>query len=585
MPLEGGFACGLDAGPARTRERLFRRFPGTAHPVRGAFLAASICLATVSGFVAASPSQAQEEARVVKRLPQGEGGNSVGVVPGREDIEAVGPSAIYADDKGGVYLLDQVNGRILSMNVDNPSAPPETLHLPPGLEPTDMVAMKDMLYVWDGKVHALQGGATDNPAAVGPAPGTSSTLEARSISDPDDLTRSAFAQMGSQTPSSDEEVIGAVGRSLTPQDFEAPIKQTVASRTLGQVSVVVLPGRNGKSAVVEARPLKDPLSLYRFEVNVSDRLGSLEVLDIDTSGNTFVFTENIPPKPGARASIFVARYTRAGRLDRIYDLPITADQIGSRRFVTISAGGKVLFLKSDATGVSIVELASRRAKRQLLDPPPLKVAGSAMEYADPGIITAVRPNSRLGVIQMGLGFEGLKWQVSPQSYGKDPDMRCTGFDGRVRRPGYLDGQVGQEVRGVPYCWGCFGTLIQFKRKVDAGALAGNWCTRDDPRTDVVGVDCSSFVSATWGLSRHYTTAEIPRITKPLDNPWDLKPGDALNKAGSHVMLFVKFTPDRKVEVLEASTGGCNGRVCRNVYPLSVLLARGYQPVRYPLLTD
>ena len=105
------------------------------------------------------------------------------------------------------------------------------------------------------------------------------------------------------------------------------------------------------------------------------------------------------------------------------------------------------------------------------------------------------------------------------------------------------------------------------------------------RTDVAGVDCSAFVSATWGLSVHYTTAAIPAIAKPVENPWDLKPGDALNKPGSHVMLFLRFTPDRKAEVMEASTGGCNGRVCRNVYPLAGLLARGYTPVRFKAFAD
>ena len=94
---------------------------------------------------------------------------------------------------------------------------------------------------------------------------------------------------------------------------------------------------------------------------------------------------------------------------------------------------------------------------------------------------------------------------------------------------------------------------------------------------------SAFVSAAWGLSVHYTTAAIPAIAKRVENPWDLKPGDALNKPGSHVMLFLRFTPDRKAEVMEASTGGCNGRVCRNVYPLASLLARGYQPVRFKAL--
>ena len=49
------------------------------------------------------------------------------------------------------------------------------------------------------------------------------------------------------------------------------------------------------------------------------------------------------------------------------------------------------------------------------------------------------------------------------------------------------------------------------------------------------------------------------------------------------MLFLRFTSDRKAEVMESSTGGCNGKVCRNVYPLSSLLARGYRPVRYRVL--
>jgi hypothetical protein len=49
------------------------------------------------------------------------------------------------------------------------------------------------------------------------------------------------------------------------------------------------------------------------------------------------------------------------------------------------------------------------------------------------------------------------------------------------------------------------------------------------------------------------------------------------------MLFLRFTPDRKAEVMESSPGACSGRVCRNIYPLSSLLARGYAPVRFKAL--
>jgi hypothetical protein len=51
------------------------------------------------------------------------------------------------------------------------------------------------------------------------------------------------------------------------------------------------------------------------------------------------------------------------------------------------------------------------------------------------------------------------------------------------------------------------------------------------------------------------------------------------------MLFLRFTPDRKAEVMESSTGGCNGKVCRNIYPLASLLARGYVPMRYRALAN
>jgi hypothetical protein len=195
----------------------------------------------------------------------------------------------------------------------------------------------------------------------------------------------------------------------------------------------------------------------------------------------------------------------------------------------------------------------------------------------------MRPLTRQQTIETAFAFEGIQWKLTPAAYGRDPDTACTGFNGRVRRPTYLHGKVGQEVRGIPYCWGCHGSLDQIRAKIERGVLAGNICTHNAPRSDATGVDCSAFVSATWGLATHYTTAAIPAIASKIHDPWDLRPGDALNKPGSHVMLFLRVTRDRKAEVMEASPGACNGRVCRNIYPLASLLARGYQPVRFRAL--
>ena len=195
------------------------------------------------------------------------------------------------------------------------------------------------------------------------------------------------------------------------------------------------------------------------------------------------------------------------------------------------------------------------------------------------------PSTRQRVIETAFAFEEIQWLVNTSAYGGDPDTVCTGFGGRVRRPAYIQGKAGQQVRGIPYCWGCFGTLEVIRNKIEHGVLAGNICTRNEPRADTAGVDCSAFVSATWGLSTHFTTSAIPTITQPVTDPSDLRPGDAFNKPGSHVMLFLRFTPSRMVEVMKSSPGNCPGRVCRNVYPLASILARGYQPVRFSALVN
>ena len=127
-------------------------------------------------------------------------------------------------------------------------------------------------------------------------------------------------------------------------------------------------------------------------------------------------------------------------------------------------------------------------------------------------------------------------------------------------------------------------LSKSAARLSTACSPGTYAPHNAPRTDTAGVDCSAFVSAAWGLATHFTTAVIPAIANPVTDPLELRPGDALNKPGSHVMLFLRFTPGQMVEVMESS-GACNGRVCRNTYPLASLLARGYRPVRFRALEN
>jgi hypothetical protein len=535
-------------------------------------------LATIALFgvtIAILPhSAAAADDTVIKRFLSGTSRDSVGMIEAREDAPMDGPQAIYAAEDGSLYLLDQVNGRLLRFDAKKADGPVQSLELPEEMRPTDVVVRRGNVYVWDGAPQALQAtGRDDEPVRE--------LTRTRTTEQPDDETLTAFAQMGSQALDSPDQLLGERTRGVPAKS--GPIRQSIATRGRGTVTADVATSDklNAASVEVRAQPGNDPIAKLRLKVR--DRIGIVEFLEIDNSGRMFVLTENIPTGSKRPASAYVVRFSPQGVQDSIYDIPFSDSIALSRRFIAISPDGEVYFLRTRKTEVDLIGVGARPVRASdVIDNPNAPRLADQEAKAPKDLIAAVRSLSRRQVIETAFAFEGVQWRLTPPAYGRDPDTACTGFN-RIRRPGYLSGKLNQEVRGVPYCWGCHGSLNQFRANIANGMLAGNVCTHNNPRSDATGVDCSAFVSAAWGLATHFTTAAIPSITAQLQNAWDLQPGDALNKPGSHVMLFLRFTPDRKAEVMESSTGGCNGRVCRNVYPLSSLLARGYRPVRFRVL--
>jgi hypothetical protein len=520
---------------------------------------------------------------VTRKFESGSGSNTVGIVDASEDVELRGPDALTSDEQGNLFILDQINGRILRFNPKISGGEPDLLKLPDGVQPTDLVVRKDDILVWDGAVRTLK--AEDGQSTRGVSGGDTIRLEEVSVRGADDrFATSAFAQMGSQQLGSASDLLDQNTRAVVTSKARQISRQYVASRGKGSVIADVIPDKGVNSVRVEVHTADTNETVAQLNLRVRGRLGAVEFLEIDYASRLYVLAEDIP-NSATDAVTFVARYASSGKLEGIYELPLTNTPL-TRRFVTISGDGDVYFLRTKPNDIEVVGVGFRplRDTATIDIRPPVAPSPLSALFSNFNAIAAVRPSNRQQVIEAAFAFEGLQWTLTPANYGTDPDSACSGFN-RIRRPWYLQGKVNQEVRGVPYCWGCHGSLANFRLQMDRGVKAGNVCTHNAPRPDVAGVDCSAFVSAAWGLSVHYTTAAIPAIAKPLDNPWDLKPGDALNKPGSHVMLFLRFTPDRKAEVMESSTGGCNGRVCRNVYPLAALLARGYVPVRFRALSD
>ncbi|HVY57270.1 MAG TPA: hypothetical protein VHA77_05410, partial [Xanthobacteraceae bacterium] len=449
-----------------------------------------LLLVLVSGACSAA---AAADNTVVKRFLRGNDANSVGIVDASEDTEPVGPQALYAGRNGELYLLDQVNGRILTFNPkaaqDNNGT--RSYELPADLRPTDLVVTRSHIMVWDGSVHALEPrGAADAPTRG---------LDEISTRDVDDkFTLSAFAQMGSQRPDSSTDVFGDNTRAARPQAGPVRSQQAIDSRGEGAVVVEVVSGERPTLVRMAVRREVDNALLANLRIEVRDRLGAAEFLEIDNHDRMYVLVENIPTTPSKGAGAFVAAFNPGGRLEKIYDIPLSDNVALTRRFVTVSSDGDVYFLRMRNGEVDIIGVGARNVRPDtVIDSLPGQARPAPAESKN-NFIAGVRPLTRQQVVQTAFAFEEVQWKVTPTAYGPDPDKACSGMQ-RIRRPAYLIGKVGQEVRGVPYCWGCHGSLTAIGEKLAHGALAGNVCTRDDIRSDATGVDCSAFVSAAWGL--------------------------------------------------------------------------------------
>jgi len=135
-------------------------------------------------------------------------------------------------------------------------------------------------------------------------------------------------------------------------------------------------------------------------------------------------------------------------------------------------------------------------------------------------------------------YANLKWFCEKKNARKDYNLLIPG----------------KQYRGVPYNWGGFDTTDKFEKKVKKGVVAGNYRKRCGSnlcvREDFAGLDCSGLISRSWGISR-YSTTTFPGISIKITREL-LQPGDILNSANKHVMLFDKFDDDNQMWVYEAA---------------------------------
>src|SRR5260370_34480919 len=99
------------------------------------------------GWAASFAGAAAAADTVVRQFSVGTTSTTVGIAAGGEDVELTGPQALTSDVHGNLFVLDQINGRILRFNPKQPASHPNILKMPPDVQAKDPVVPKNHILV------------------------------------------------------------------------------------------------------------------------------------------------------------------------------------------------------------------------------------------------------------------------------------------------------------------------------------------------------------------------------------------------------------------------------------------------------
>lgn len=212
------------------------------------------------------------------------------------------------------------------------------------------------------------------------------------------------------------------------------------------------------------------------------------------------------------------------------------------------------------------------SRLRFLTPCILLLLPTVANWAQTGVIARLPLTTRADILARAKLFATHSWTCN------EPNRHAS-----CSRNYLSNWKAGQRVTGIPYCWGGADSPEAFDQKIGKGLAAGAH-ERNGVLSCAAGVDCSGFVCFCWGLPHHpYGTSNLRMIAgKPKYN-WftDMKPGDALCKAGSHVVLFAGYNPDGTINIYEAS-----GSAARVIYHKSTWSRfRGYVPLEYKAIDE
>lgn len=188
------------------------------------------------------------------------------------------------------------------------------------------------------------------------------------------------------------------------------------------------------------------------------------------------------------------------------------------------------------------------------------------------------PMTRSQIMEIAGGYVDAQWTATSANITDGIEIMPDGSS--VRTPAWV---VSGQRRKVPYKWGGWTSLSVFLAGVPPGKKCGDDYTNSVSWTDLycIGVDCSGYISRCWDTDIKYGTSTIQSISSTLSSVSELRQGDALNNAGSHIRLCAENLPSGMVLTMEASA--YDWRTSYRAYRLVDLTA--YTPIRFDWIIE
>jgi len=379
-------------------------------------------------------------------------------------------------------------------------------------------------------------------------------------------------------------------------ELGSDLSRALTEKPLAQPGAAVT--RNGAALVIH-QTNGGPKDLTVAPID-ADQVLTATFLGLDDQANAYVYWEQ---GTGRHVESWAGRFGLDGKMNGSMRIDLSQFSTVPALPVALIHDGDLLLMRPKAKSVELAKLSWPEGGRAASEESVGSVPAEALEFGDSEVSVddaryaperaegpppAYDPAFGQAAVARARSYLEATWTLAQANFAQ-PGIphNCSPPQGKYwLRPRTLTAdRVGKAITGLPYKWGGFDSVDQFRHRVagNPAALAGSVCTcREDRYHQCIvdraaGVDCSGFVSRAWGLSGHTGTSALLGKAGELPSLLKLQPGDALDRPGSHVRLFVRFEPGPQVKLRTIESAVSCGGLCEKVYTPAELAS--YRPIR------